>query len=56
MTLWDAMVVLYERYGYYKDDSEVRRASKGIEGPAEDSGDPGDPAEESAGTESVTIR
>ena len=25
MTLWDAMVEMYEKYGYYKDDSEVHR-------------------------------
>ena len=46
-TLWDAMVEMYERYGYYKDD--IKSISlKGIEGLAEDSGNHGDPAEESA--------
>ena len=31
MTLWDAMIQMYERYGYYKDD--VKSVSlKGLEG------------------------
>ena len=49
-TLWDAMVEMYERYGYYKDD--IKSVSlKGIEGLAEDSGNHGYPAEESACTD-----
>ena len=31
MTLWDAMIALYERYGYYKDDVKAITL-KGIEG------------------------
>lgn len=31
MTLWDAMIALYERYGYYKDDI-ISVTMKGIEG------------------------
>ncbi len=31
MTLWDAMITLYERYGYYKDDIQAITL-KGIEG------------------------
>lgn len=31
MTLWDAMIALYERYGYYKDDIQSITL-KGIEG------------------------
>ena len=31
MTLWDAMIELYERYGYYKDDIQSITL-KGIEG------------------------
>ena len=31
MTLWDAMVALYEKYGYYKDDVKAITL-KGIEG------------------------
>lgn len=31
MTLWDAMIEMYERYGYYKDDIQSITL-KGIEG------------------------
>ena len=31
MTLWDAMLAMYERYGYYKDDV-TSITLKGIEG------------------------
>ena len=31
MTLWDAMLAMYERYGYYKDDVTAITL-KGIEG------------------------
>ena len=31
MTLWDAMIAMYERYGYYKDDVKAITL-KGIEG------------------------
>ena len=31
MTLWDAMIAMYERYGYYKDDVKSITL-KGIEG------------------------
>ncbi len=31
MTLWDAMIEMYERYGYYKDDIQSIKL-KGIEG------------------------
>ena len=31
MTLWDAMVAMYEKYGYYKDDIQSITL-KGIEG------------------------
>ena len=31
MTLWDAMIAMYERYGYYKDDVQAITL-KGIEG------------------------
>ena len=37
-TLWDAMLDLYEKYGYYKDDVKAITL-KGIEGLAENSGD-----------------
>src|SRR5699024_12822811 len=33
MTLWDAMIQMYERYGYYKDDIKSITL-KGIEGRA----------------------
>lgn len=36
MTLWDAMLAMYERYGYYKDDVTAITL-KGIEGLAKDS-------------------
>ena len=43
MTLWDAMIQMYERYGYYKD--EVTSITlKGMEGLEEDSGDHEQPA------------
>ena len=41
-TLWDAMIDMYEKYGYYKDDIQAITL-KGIEGLAEDPGDHGDP-------------
>ena len=47
MTLWDAMIDMYERYGYYKDDIQSITL-KGIEGLGKDPGDPGDAAERSA--------
>ena len=31
MTLWDAMIAMYDRYGYYKDDVKSITL-KGIEG------------------------
>ncbi len=31
MTLWDAMVEMYEKYGYYKDEVQAI-GLKGIEG------------------------
>ena len=37
-TLWDAMLDLYEKYGYYKDDVKAITL-KGIEGLAKDPGD-----------------
>ena len=39
-TLWDAMIDLYEKYGYYKDDIQSITL-KGIEGLEEDSADSG---------------
>ena len=35
MTLWDAMVAMYEKYGYYKDAVKSIGLS-GIEGPGKD--------------------
>ena len=43
MNLWDAMIELYERYGYYKDDIQSITL-KGIEGLAKSPGDSGDAA------------
>ena len=40
MTLWDAMIDMYERYGYYKDDIQSITL-KGIEGLEKIQADPG---------------
>ena len=46
-TLWDAMIEMYEQFGYYKDAIQSV-TMKGIEGLAEDSGDHEFSASESA--------
>ena len=38
MTLWDAMLAMYERYGYYKDDVDCYHI-KGNRGTGQDPGD-----------------
>ena len=50
MTLWDAMIELYERYGYYKDDIKSIH-TEGHRGPGQDSGDYGYPEKEPAETD-----
>ena len=47
-TLWDAMIEMYEQFGYYKDAIQSV-TMKGIEGLAEDPGDHELSAPESAG-------
>ena len=44
-TLWDAMVDMYEKYGYYKDAGEVHRPVR-HRGASQDPGDHGEPAPE----------